>query len=254
MCRQLVLSLLFLFSPQPLLRKWLFHLVLLVILTWSIKGSLPGAYLVLEYHLSTLINVHFSSLVHWHFFFLFQGLGLKTNVPSYMLCVILCYLMISNFFNMLYPTQRTNAQKCRGEEQERKILTVRQETDNTSKSVDLVLVVQKSMSACVWKKHRVGFLGVLHSAAFYFLHLTLGFISRRTQFQKSLVQQQEEVTFSPVVSCVYLNKPMQVLLLTVTGLNSAGLAGFMLATVRRCYQQFTVYCLRNGIRQPAPGS
>lgn len=150
MCCQLVLSLLFLFSQHSLLRKWLFHLVLLVILTWSIKGSLPGAYLVLEYHLSTLINVHFSSLVHWHFFFLFQGLGLKTNVPSYTLCVILCYLMISNFFNMLYPTQRTNAQKCRGEEQERKILTVRQETDNTSKSVDLVLVVQKSMSACVF--------------------------------------------------------------------------------------------------------
>ena len=37
-------------------------------------SSLPGAYLVSEHHLSTLRNVHFSSLVHWHFFF-FSILG-----------------------------------------------------------------------------------------------------------------------------------------------------------------------------------
>ena len=47
-----------------------------------------------------------------------------------------------------YPSQKANAQKCRGQEQERKILTVRQETDNTNKLVDLV--VQKSVSTCVF--------------------------------------------------------------------------------------------------------
>ena len=68
--KQLVLTLLFIFSNTHCSGSG-FSILFISHSDVVHHSSLPGAYLVSEHHLSTLRNVHFSSLVHWHFFFFY---------------------------------------------------------------------------------------------------------------------------------------------------------------------------------------
>lgn len=124
-----------------------------------------------------------------------------------------------------------------------------------SDSVVLIKNLSKSPCLCVccWKKHKVHFLGGFPSAAFRSLHLTLVLFLEETNLKSLWFSSRRSSKHFHLLWVVWcLNKLMQLLLLTATGFISAGLAGFVLAMVERCYQHLIVYCLHNGTGQPTP--